>query len=173
MKPTPENSVVAIYDSHPAAEAAIRALQQAGIDMKTLSIVGKDFQTEEHALGFYSSGERMKFWGARGAFWGTMWGMLFGSSFFLIPAIGPLVVMGPLVGWLVGALEGTVVGGTIGVLGAALTSAGIPKESVIKYELEVKAGKFLVLARGPADMIDRARGILGKSGATLLEAHAQ
>lgn len=93
-----EHFVVAIYDSHTAAEVAVKALQTSGLDMRQLSIVGKDFQTEEHAVGFYTTGDRMKFWGGRGAFWGTMCGMLFGSSFFLIPAIGPLVVMGPLVG---------------------------------------------------------------------------
>ena len=69
--------------------------------MKHLSIVGKDFHTEEHALGFYTAGDRIKFWGGRGAFWGTLWGMLFGSAFFVIPVHGPIVVMGPLVSFLV------------------------------------------------------------------------
>ena len=169
---TQEHSVVAIYDSHTDAEAAIKALQQAGLDMKRLSIVGKDFHTEEHALGFYTSGDRMKFWGGRGMFWGTLWGMLFGSAFFVLPAIGPLVVMGPLVGWVVGALEGAAVGGATGVLAAALTSIGIPNDSVVKYELAVKAGKFIVLARGTADMIEHARAVLGKTGAWQLTAHA-
>ena len=169
---TEEHSIVAIYDSHEGAEAAIKALQQAGLDMKRLSIVGKDFHTEEHALGFYTSGDRMKFWGTRGAFWGSLWGMLFGGAFFFIPVIGPLVVMGPLVGWIVGALEGAAVGATAGVLTAALTSIGIPEDSVVKYETAVKAGKFLVLARGTADMIDHARTVLGTTGASQLTAHA-
>ena len=37
-----DNSVVAIYPSHTAAEAAIKELQQSGFDMKKLSIVGRD-----------------------------------------------------------------------------------------------------------------------------------
>ena len=90
---TQENSAVAVYSSHTGAEAAVRALQRAGVDMKQLSIVGKDFHTEEHALGFYTAGDRMKFWGTRGAFWGFLWGMFFGSAFFFIPLLGPLVVM--------------------------------------------------------------------------------
>jgi len=140
--------------------------------MKTLSIVAKDFQSQEHAIGFYTSGDRMKFWGGQGAFWGSLWGMLFGSAFFFIPVMGPIVAMGPLVGWIVGALEGAAVGGAAGVLGAALTSAGIPKDSVLKYELDVKAGKFLVLACGNADTIERARSVLGTTGASRLAAHA-
>jgi uncharacterized membrane protein len=140
--------------------------------MKRLSIIGKDFQTEEHAMGFYSSGDRMQTWGGRGVLWGGLWGMLFGSAFFFIPAIGPLVVMGPLAGWIVGALEGAVVGGTTGVLAAALTNIGIPKDSVVQYELEVKTGKFLVLVRGTPELVEHARGLLAKTGATQVAAHA-
>ncbi len=168
---TQEESVVAIYASHEGAEAGIKALQQAGLDMKRLSIVGKDFHTEEHALGFYTAGDRIKFWGGRGAFWGTLWGMLFGSAFLVIPVLGPIVVMGPLVGFLVGALEGAAVGGAAGALSAALTNLGIPKDSVVKYELEVKAGKFLVLARGSAEMVQHARSVLEATGAGQLDAH--
>jgi uncharacterized membrane protein len=167
-----DHSVVAIYESHDGAEAAIKSLQQAGLDMKRLSIVARDVHTEEHAIGFYTSGDRMKFWGGRGAFWGTLWGMLFGSAFFLIPAVGPLVVMGPLVGWMVGALEGAAIGATTGVLGAALASIGIPDDSVVKYERAVKAGQYLVLARGTLDIVEHARVVLGTTGALQLMAHA-
>lgn len=170
---TPEHSAVAIYDSHTGAEAAIKALQHAGLDMKRLSIVGKDFHTEEHALGFYTSGDRMKFWGKRGAFWGTLWGMLFGSAFLFIPALGPIVVMGPLVGWIVASLEGAAVGGAAGVLAAAFASLGIPNDSVVKYEHAVRTGSYLVLARGDADMVEHARSVLATTGATLLATHAR
>ncbi len=169
---TQEHSIVAIYDSHTGAEAALRDLQKAGLDMKRLSIIGQDYHTEEHALGFYTSGDRMKFWGVRGAFWGSLWGLLFGGAFFFIPVLGPLVVMGPLVGWIVGALEGAAIGGAAGVFAAALTSIGIPKDSIVKYELDVKAGKFLVLARGSAEMIEHAHVVLGTTGASLLATHA-
>jgi len=168
---TQKDSVVAIYDSHTGAEAAVRALHHAGLDMKQLSIIGKDFQSEEHALGFYTSGDRMKFWGSRSAFWGSLWGMLFGGALFFIPGIGPLVALGPVVGWLAGALEGAALGGAAGVLAAALTSIDIPKDSVIKYELAVKAGKFVVLAHGDAAMIVHARAVLEATPVALLEAH--
>ena len=97
------SSVVAIYPSHTAAEAAIKELQQSGLDMKKLSIVGKDYHTDEHVVGYYNAGDRMKYWGKLGAFWGGLWGLLFGAGFFFIPGLGPLVVAGPLVSWIVGA----------------------------------------------------------------------
>ena len=169
---TSEHAVVAIYDTHEGAEAAVKALEKSGLDMKHLSIVGTEYRTEEQAVGFYTAGDRMKVWGTRGAFWGSLYGMLFGSAFFLIPAIGPMVVMGPLVGWIVGVLEGAVLGGTVGVFGAALTSIGVPEDAVVRYELAVKAGKFLVLVRGSADMIEHAHGVLKLTGASELTAHA-
>jgi uncharacterized membrane protein len=167
-----EHSIIATYDSHIGAEAAITALQKAGIDIKRLSIIGKGFHTEEHAMGFYTAGDRIKTWGGNGAFLGSLWRMLFGTAFFFLPAIGPVVVMGPLVAWIVGALEGAAVGGSVGVFAAALASIGIPKDSIVKFELEVKAGKFLVIARGTADMVEQARSVLGSTGASYLTADA-
>ncbi len=166
-----EHAVVAIYETHEAAEAAVKALEKAGLDMKHLSIVGTEYRTEEQAIGFYTAGDRMKVWGTRGAFWGGLYGVLFGGALFLIPALGPLVVMGPLVGWIVGALEGAVLGGTVGIFGAALTSIGLPEDAVVRYELAVKAGKFLVLVRGNGDMIEHAHGVLKLTGAAELVAH--
>jgi len=99
------NAVVAIYDSHTQAEAAVKELQKSGFDMKKLSIVGRDYHTEEQVVGYYNTGDRMKHWGKLGAFWGGIWGMLFGAAFFAIPGLGPVLVAGPLVAWIVGALE--------------------------------------------------------------------
>ena len=44
------NSIVAIYPSHTAAEEAINELHLAGYDMKTLSIIGRDYLADENAL---------------------------------------------------------------------------------------------------------------------------
>ena len=64
------NAIVAIYDSHTQAEEAVKELQRSGVDMKKLSIVGKDYHTEEQVVGYYNTGDRMKYWGKLGAFWG-------------------------------------------------------------------------------------------------------
>src|SRR5512135_272890 len=151
------NAVVGIYNSHTEAEASIKELQRSGFDMKKLSIVGKDYHTEEHVVGYYNAGDRMKCWGKTGAFWGGIWGMLFGSAFFLIPGVGPLLVAGPLVSWIVGALEGAVVVGGLSAIGAGLYSLGIPKNSILHYETALKSGKFVLIAHGSAGEASRAR----------------
>jgi hypothetical protein len=139
--------------------------------MKKLSIVGKDYHTEEHVIGYYNAGDRMKVWGKLGAFWGGLWGMLFGSAFFLIPGIGPIMVFGPLVGWIVAALEGAVVVGGLSALGAGLYSIGMPKDSIVKYETALKSDKFLVIAHGTADEVDKAKSILKTTGAAEITTH--
>src|ERR1700689_137974 len=133
-----KNAVVAIYSSHDQAEDAVKELQRTGFDMKKLSIVGKDYHSDEQVVGYYNAGDRMKRWGKTGAFWGGFWGLLFGSAFFAIPGIGPILVAGPLVAWIVGALEGAALVGGLGAVGAGLYSIGIPKNSVIDYETAVK-----------------------------------
>jgi len=165
-------SLIAIYDSHTAAESAIKLLQQAGLDMSRLSIIGQGGKIEEHAVGFYTSGDRMRFWGGRGAIWGGLAGSLLGSALFFLPVVGPLMVMGPLTGWIASALEGAVLGGAVGVLGGALAGIGIPKESIVKYELELQSGKYLLIANGTADLVERARGVLRATGASDLTAVA-
>ena len=36
--------------------------------MKKLSIVGKDYHTDEHVVGYYNTGDRMMYWGKLGLF---------------------------------------------------------------------------------------------------------
>ena len=167
------NSVVASFKSHEEAEEAIRELQQDGFDMKKLSIVGKDAHTEEHVVGYYTSGDRMLYWGELGAFWGGFWGLLFGSAAFWVPGVGQLLVAGPLVMWIVGALEEAALVGGVSALGAGLYSIGIPKNSILQYETDVKNGQLLLVAHGTADEVERAKEILDQAHATTTTLHCK
>ena len=155
------STVVAVYGTHVEAQEAVKQLERGGIDMRTLSIVGKGTHTDEQVVGYYNTGDRMKHWGKMGAFWGGLWGMLFGSAFFLIPGIGPLLVAGPLVAWIVGALEGAVVVGGLSAVGAGLVSIGIPKDSVVQYELALKTDRYLLVVHDTAAHVAKAKEIIG------------
>ena len=165
------NAMVGVYNTHTEAEAAIKELHRSGFDMQKLSIMGKDYHTEEHVIGYYNAGDRMKFWGKLGAFWGGFWGLLFGSAMFLVPGVGHVMVFGPLVSWIIGALENAAVVGGFSALGAGLFSIGIPKNSVLDYEQAVKAAKFLVIAHGTTAEVAKAKSILETSGATRVDTH--
>jgi len=167
------NSVVAIYETHEQAEHAVKELQEAGVDMKSLSIAAKDMHTDEHVVGYYNAGDRMKYWGKVGAFWGGFWGLLFGSAAFTIPGIGPILVAGPLVAWIIAALEGAAVVGGVSAIGAGLVSIGIPKDSVLKYEVALKSDKFLLVVHGTQDEVAKAKDIIAGTEHSSYTVHSE
>lgn len=166
------NSVVAVYSTHTEADQAVKELQRGGVDLRKLSIVGKGYHTDEHAVGYYNTGDRMKYWGKMGAFWGGFWGLLFGSAFFMIPGLGPILAAGPVVAWIVGALEGAVVVGGVSALGAGLYSIGIPKDSIVKYETALKTDQFLLIAHGTAAEVAQAKDIIETTHPSQLALHS-
>lgn len=165
-------AVIASYTSHASAEAAIKELQKAGFDLKTLSIVGRDYQSDEHVIGYYNIGDRMKAWGKNGAFWGGMWGLLFGSAFFWIPGVGPLLVAGPFAAAILAALEGAAMIGGVSAIGASLYSIGIPKDSILRYETALSIGHYLLIVHAPDATVLRAKELLGHTQPDTLVHHA-
>lgn len=151
---------VAVYASHGAAEAAVKTLAKNGIDLKTISIIGKNYETEETPVGYFNAGDRAKVFGKLGGFWGGLFGILFGSLFLFVPVFGHLVILGPLAAMIANGIEGAVVGGATAALFGALTALGVPKNSVLRYETDIKADKFVVVVHGSSDVAEKARSIL-------------
>jgi hypothetical protein len=167
------DTVVAVFPDHSAAETAIKELTAAGFEMKNLSVVGKGYHTDEKVIGFYNTGDRIKFWGTRGAFWGGFWGLFLGGLFVAVPVVGQVVVLGTLASIMIAAIENAVIVGGLSALGAALYSIGIPKDSVIQYETALKTDSFLVMAHGSAAEIARAKTILGAVSPSRVDVHTQ
>ncbi len=136
------NAVIAICTTHAEAEAAIKELKRAAFNVKKLSIVGKDYHTDKHVVGYYNIGDGIKYWGTA------------------IPGIGTVLIAGPLIGWVLRALEETVVTGELTAIGAALNSLGVHKDSVLQYETALKSSKFILLAHGTAEEVAHARCII-------------
>ncbi len=90
-----------------------------------------------------------------------------------IPVIGHIIVFGPLAAAIAGAVEGAVLTGGLTALGAALVSIGIPKDSVLKYETEVKSEKFLLIAHGTKEDVEKAKQILDTTKADEVEAFGE
>jgi hypothetical protein len=170
FRKTPD-SIVAVFADHQKAENAVKELAADGFDMKCLSVIGKGYHTDEKVVGLYNIGERVKFWGSRGAFWGGLWGLFFGGLFLTIPMVGHVVVLGYLAVSAISAIESAVVVGGLSAFGAALYGLGIPKDRLVQYEADVKADNFLVMAHGTASEMDRAKAILGTARPTQLRLH--
>ena len=165
------SSAVGLFNSHEDAENAVKELQKCGYDMKKLSVVGKDYHTEENVIGYYNTGDRMATWGRFGLFWGWIWGLLFGSAFLMVPGIGAVMVGGPLVAYLISAAEMAVVTGGLTALGGALASIGIPEDSVVRYETALKADKFILIVHGTFLEVEKAKDILMQSNAEEAAVH--
>ena len=172
MENVKTDSAIAVFADHNAAEVAVKKLTTAGFEMKNLSVVGKGYHTDEKVVGFYNAGDRIKFWGKRGAFWGGFWGLFLGGLFMTVPVVGHVVVLGYLATIAIAGIENAIVVGGLSALGAALYSIGIPKDSVIQYEAALKADSFLVMAHGTAEEVARAKTILGTANPTRVDVHA-
>jgi len=61
--------------------------------------------------------------------------------------------------------------GGLSALSAGLFSLGIPKNSVVKYETSIKAGKFVLIAHGTAEEAAKARDLLKTSGAEQVDSY--
>ncbi len=166
------SAVVALYKTQSAAEETVRALQRSGFGLQKLSILGKDDSTEAAAVGYYATGDRMKVLGKSAAFWDGVWGRLSGSAVFLLPGFGPLLAAGPVVGWIVGALESPTVKGSLSALGAGLFSIGLPEDSIIEYETQLKAGKYVVIAHDALVEVIKTREAFAATAHQGVQEHA-
>jgi hypothetical protein len=81
------------------------------------------------------------------------------------------VVLGFLATIIIAGVENALVVGGVAALAAALYSIGVPKDSVLQYETDLKADQFLVMARGMAEEIARAKTILGATNPSRLDVH--
>jgi uncharacterized membrane protein len=158
------HSVVAVYPDHAAAERAVRQLHESGFNLGDLSIVGRDFQETEEPYGLVSRGDYVKAGAETGSLFGGLFGMCFGVGFLALPGIGLVVVAGPLAAALLAGIEGALAGTALGGLAGALVGWDVPKDRALKYEKQVKGGRFLVLVRSIPEVVVRARSLLASQG---------
>lgn len=163
----PENAAhthyVAVFERPQDVESALRELQGAGFDTKKLSVVGSGRHADDHVVGLYTVSDDAKGRGKEGAFWGAVFGMLSWPAFFFIPGIGPILTAGLIGSALIKTVEtatvGAALGGDTGALAAALRGWGIPHETAIGYEADLKAMRVLLIASGTEAQLAGAREI--------------
>jgi hypothetical protein len=165
-------AVVAIFANHADAEAAVKKLNLAGFDIKHLSVIGKGYHIDEQVIGFYNQGDRIRFWGTRGAFWGGLWSMFFGGVVLTLPLVGPVIALGYLATSIVAIIEGAVLVGGVSAITAALYGLGIPKDSILQYETAIKTDSFLVMAHDTPSQNALAKNILEEANATQVDHHS-
>lgn len=146
--------VVAAYSAHTTAEHAVRILGKSGFDIRTLSIVVKDYHFEERILGFYGAGDRIRHWSVWGVLLGCALGFLLSATLVVIPGLmpelgrnsaSPTLAIGVVLG-------GAGIIGGLGALCACAYSMTVPKDSVLKYDLSIeRTDELLLVSRSPAE----------------------
>jgi hypothetical protein len=164
-------SVVAVFGDVQGVDVAVKKLARAGMRIEHLSVIGKGSHSEERLVGFYDVGDRTTFWGKRGAFWGDLWSLFDGGVSLTIPVLGHVMILGYLAPIVASAVDGAIMAGGLSPLGAALYSAGAPRESIVQYEQAVKADGFLVIVHGAVEELARARGLLLQDNPSRLDLH--
>jgi hypothetical protein len=61
----------------------------------------------------------------------------------------------------------------LSALGAGLYSIGIPKDSVVKYELALKTDRYLLVVHGTASEVGKAREIIQDTHPISVDLHAE
>lgn len=155
-----KQTIVAVFDTLPDAEAAVRDLVDHGYDRSKVSLVSNDTMEDYTPyLGEnkddHSVDEGAKIGSGVGAILGGLGGVLVGLGALAIPGIGPLLVAGPMaavLGGLIGAGTGALAGGALGALADALADVGVPEEEARLYAENVRrGGTLLVIEAAPMD----------------------
>jgi uncharacterized membrane protein len=155
-----QQSIVHIFPSLEAAEAAVKHLSDNKFPINQISIVTQNIETTKQVHGFITVGDVAARGASSGAWMGGFFGLLIGAAFIWVPGIGPLFVAGPFAAALLGGVEGIAAGAAGGGLLGALLGWGISKEHILKYEEVIKGGKYLVIANGDETQVSQARLLL-------------
>jgi hypothetical protein len=154
------SAVVGVFNSRGEADRAVDELLRNGYSRDQIGVVARnaDGKVTSQRADEGNAGEGAAIGAATGA--GVAGLVSLGISFGVIPAIGPILAVGPLAAALISAAGGAAAAGLAG----ALIGWGVPEEEANFYESEVKAGRYVVTIKD-ADDSDAAWKILHRGGA--------
>ena len=157
-----------LFYSRDEAEAAVRALRDAGYNMDRVSVIARDADKLDGHDTTEEIGNKADEGAATGALTGGalggITGLLVGLGALAIPGIGPILLAGAEATAIATTLAGAGIGAAAGGLIGALIGLGIPEERARVYNDRVKGGSFLVIVNGTAAEIARAETIMNTHG---------
>lgn len=167
-------ATIGVYDNHEVAMSAVEDLKNAGYPVSHISIIGVDSkEVMDNAMHLHKedalSAPTVTIGGIlTGIGVGAAIGTLTGVGVFAIPGLGAL--------YFIGALGGSIAGGEMGMVGGGIVSAlitqGMHESQAAKYEKELLAGKFILVAHDSHKQVVRAEEILANHGRhSLLDNH--
>jgi hypothetical protein len=141
-----------LYDSYDRALLAVRALKDAGLSDREISIVASEATAHvSHPEMESATAEDASAGAGIGGIAGVAAGLLAGLGIIAIPGIGPVVAAGWLASTVAVGAAGAVAGGAAGGIIGALTSSGLPEEDAHVYAESIRRGDTLVTVQVPDD----------------------
>ena len=140
---------VGVYDDHRSADAALSAFLGSTLDLRQLSVVGKEHHRDLCADAYCRSADRTLYSGQFGTFW----------------------VAGPLTAAVIQGLDVGAPMAELNALGVGLFIQGIPLEAAAEYESAVRADKYLLVVHGVEADVDYAAAVM-VPGAERVRMHA-
>jgi len=138
---------------------ALHLLGRAGFDLMKLSLIGPgngdvrrppDCDTSPEALGAWQG-------------IGTCWERLRAPVLESVAGFGLVAMAGPIVTTPLRALECAFNGRDTDAVAAALIRCGVPPAQADRYELALRADKYVLLVHGTANEVVSAHRVLGSS----------
>ena len=158
-----------LYNSYPAAQDAVNALEAAGVKHGDIGIIASNadewYDAKEHTFpdrDLDGKDDRAEAAGAGaglGAAAGGAVGAATGLGLMAIPGVGPVVAAG----WLVATLAGAVAGAATGSVLGALTQAGVSKDEAEIYAEGLRRGGAVVSARVADADASRLQAVMDRS----------
>ncbi len=158
-----------LYNSYPAAQDAVNALEAAGIKHGDISIIASNadewYDAKKHTFpdrDLDGKDDRAEVAGAGaglGAAAGGAVGAATGLGLMAIPGVGPVVAAG----WLVAALAGAAAGAATGSVLGALTQAGVSKDDAEVFAEGLRRGGAVVSARVADADASRLQAVMDRS----------
>jgi len=155
------NATIGVYDNHDLAVEAVEKLKDSGYPVSHLSIMGlAETEVIDDKMHIMPKSTVKAGGLGAGLVIGTTLGILTGIGIFAIPGVGFLYGAGAVIGAIGGFDFGLMGGG----LASALVTIGIKDDNEKKYHDALVAGKYLVIAHGDQENVDKAKGVLEGHG---------
>lgn len=161
-RPTENGFIVGYLQSEAAARETIRHLRQVGFREDEITLMPPN--SDEPQAPVLDAGDRMRIWGMRGVLWGFAFGVLLGAPTIFVPETGLVKAWGSAI--LASAIEGAAVGGGFAALWAGVVSLLIWIRGYLPDGGTGRGAGSVLIARGRARLLRRARRILLEQGAT-------
>ncbi|MCA9780324.1 MAG: hypothetical protein KC800_26545 [Candidatus Eremiobacteraeota bacterium] len=153
-------TLCAICNSFADIWEIVEEMEQEGVALEGLSLVGLSPDSGDHVVGLFHTRGKTSSLGLSSY---DIWSHLSDVGLFVVPSKGPVVVAGPLVEILVSTVRTvrkTNHTGGHSLVGAALLELGAKKERLHHFDTAIRAGEVVIAYRGETAEVERVRALL-------------